>query len=123
MRNSKGEVLEDKMNSSPVHYLQGGKTILPVIQQQMEGLRAGDQKRVVLRKAESESDDDYMFDVEIDEVREATREEIILGYALETPVEACGDDCSCHDNNAGYAIVDEGINKRTGNDNQPNMYE
>ncbi len=97
MRNDKGDVLEDTMQSSPVNYLHGSNGILPSLQEQLQGLKAGDKKKVLLSKQNSEADDDFIFDVVIDDVREASEEEIMLGYPLSITTEKCDDDCYCYD--------------------------
>src|SRR5215510_1660131 len=83
MRNGKGDVLEDTMQSSPVNYLHGSDGILPLLQQQLKGLKAGDKRRVYLFKNNNDVDDDFEFDVVIDDVRTALPEEIILGYPIQ----------------------------------------
>jgi len=95
MRNSMGEVLENKMDASPVNYLQGGDGILPVLQQQLEGLHAGNRRKVLLSKANG-ADDDFEFEVMIDDVRAALPEEIELGYPLTLITGICEDDCACY---------------------------
>jgi hypothetical protein len=97
MRNSKGDVLEDTMRASPVNYLHGSKEILPLLQEQLQGLKAGNKKQVFLRKQNSEANDDFVFDVVIDNVRKALAEEIILGYPIQITTEICNDDCYCFD--------------------------
>ena len=96
MRNGRGEVLEDIIQSSPVNYLHGSKGILPLLQQQLQGLKAGDKKRVYLFKSGSAADDDFEFDVIIDDVRVALPEEIMLGYPVQITTEICKDDCNCY---------------------------
>ncbi len=96
MRNSKGETLENTIQSSPVNYLHGSAGILPLLQKQLEGLERGDKKKVQLSK-ESGADDNFSFDVIIDEVRAAFPEEIILGYPLQVTINTCGDDCDCYE--------------------------
>ncbi len=97
MRNGKGDVLEDTMQSTPVNYLHGSSGILPMLQQQLEGLTAGNKKKVYLFKDDSEADDDFEFDVIIDDVRAALPEEIILGYPVQITTVICKDDCCCYD--------------------------
>jgi len=97
MRNGNGEVLEDTMQAAPVNYLHGSKGILPLLQEQLQGLKAGDKKQVLLSKQNSEADDNFVFDVVIDDVREALPEEIILGYPVQITTEVCNDDCYCYD--------------------------
>lgn len=96
MRNGKGETLENTMQSSPVNYLHGSTGILPMLQQQLKGLTAGDKKKVYLFKDNSEADDDFEFDVVIDDVRTALPEEIILGYPVQITTSICEDDCMCY---------------------------
>ena len=97
MRNSKGDILEDTMNAAPVNYLQGSTGIMPVLQQQLEGLKAGDKKKVYLFKETCTADDDFEFDVIIDDVRAALPEEIMLGYPVQMTTAVCTDDCYCYD--------------------------
>lgn len=97
MRNGKGDVLEDNMQQQPVNYLQGSTGILPILQKQLEGLKAGDKKRVYLFKENSDADDDFEFDVIIDDVREALPEEIVLGYPIKITTTICTDECVCYD--------------------------
>ncbi len=97
MRNGKGEVLEDMMQSTPVNYLHGSDGILSLLQDQLRGLKAGDKKQVFLSKQNSEADDDFVFDVMIDNVREAIDEEIILGYPVQITTAICNDDCYCYE--------------------------
>ncbi len=96
MRNSTGHVLEDTMNATPVNYLQGAAGILPLLQVQLEGLRAGDKKIVHLLKENGLTDNDFIFEVIIDEVRAASPEEIILGYPLKPAVTKCEAKCDCY---------------------------
>lgn len=97
MRNGNGEVLEDTMQSNPVNYLHGSNGILPLLQEQLQGLKTGDKKQVFLSKQNSEADDDFVFDVVIDDVREALDEEIILGYPVQITTVICKDDCVCYE--------------------------
>ncbi|HVX25800.1 MAG TPA: hypothetical protein VHB70_05630 [Parafilimonas sp.] len=97
MRNRNGDVLEDTIQSAPVNYLHGSTGILPMLQQQLEGLKAGDKKKVYLFKDSSDADDDFEFDVIIDDVRAALSEEIILGYPVQITTTTCEDDCICYD--------------------------
>lgn len=99
MYNSRGEVLEDIMQASPVNYLHGSNGILHLLQQQLQGLKTGDKKKVYLFKDSSGADDDLEFDVIIDNVRVALPEEIMLGYPVEITTTTCNDDCSCYNEN------------------------
>lgn len=95
MRNGKGDVLEDTMQLAPVNYLHGSSGILPLLQQQLEGLQRGDKKKAQLSK-EVGAGDDFSFDVIIDEVRIASPEEIRLGYPLQVTNLLCNEDCDCY---------------------------
>ncbi|SFP82082.1 peptidylprolyl isomerase [Parafilimonas terrae] len=97
MRNGNGEILEDTMQTLPVNYLHGSGGILSALQQQIKGLKTGDKKKIYLFKESSDADDDFEFDVIIDDVREALAEEIILGYPLQITTEICNDDCNCYE--------------------------
>ncbi len=95
MYNSKGDVLEDTMQSLPITYLHGSGSILPMLQFQLEGLQKGDKNKVHLSK-ESGAGDDFYFDVIIDGVHPASGEEIRLGYPLQITVDTCNEDCVCY---------------------------
>ena len=97
MRKGNGDVLEDIMQSTPVNYLHGSGGILPSLQLQLEGLHKGDKKKVYLFKENSNADDDFIFDVVIDDIREALAEEIMLGYPVQITTAICNDDCVCYD--------------------------
>jgi len=97
MRNGKGVILEDTMDAAPVNYLQGSTGILPVLQQQLKGLKSGDKKRIYLLKETCAADDDFDFDVIIDNVRAALPEEVMLGYPVQITMEICKNDCCCYD--------------------------
>ena len=74
LRNSKGEVLEDKKYA--------GAVISPLLQAQLEGLQPGDAKTIVLKKGDEGADDDFTVDVVIDDVREAPPEAIPMSIHL-----------------------------------------
>jgi len=96
MRNSTGIVLEDTMHAAPVNYLHGSGGIQPLLQVQLEGLKAGDQKMVYLLKENGLADDDFSFEVIIDSVRVALPEEVLLGYPVKIDMGKCGKDCNCY---------------------------
>ncbi len=96
MRNRHHELLENRMNGEPAVFLQGGNAILPGLQAQLEGMRTGEQKQVLLRLDGDSPEPDYFFEVEIVSVRAASTAELTLGYPL--PVEPdCGPDCECYE--------------------------
>ncbi|MEP7109238.1 MAG: FKBP-type peptidyl-prolyl cis-trans isomerase [Ferruginibacter sp.] len=96
MKNSKEEVLENTMNNQPVSYLHGSATILPLLQDQLEGMKAGDKKVLYLPAATGLTNEDFIFEVIVDEVRVALKEEVLLGYPLSANVPACDADCECY---------------------------
>ena len=96
MRNSKGEVLEDTANSGRTNYLHGSSGILEYLQLQLEGLSVGDKKIVRLPKEIGQADDDYSFDITICQVRNAMKEELVLGYPVMVETAACPVDCDCY---------------------------
>lgn len=100
MKNSSGEALENIMNNDPVSYLQGSTGILPLLQAQLEGLKPGDKKLVHLMAAPGTTNEDFIFDVIVDEVRAASKEEVLLGYPVQVNVEKCEAGCDCHSHTA-----------------------
>jgi FKBP-type peptidyl-prolyl cis-trans isomerase SlyD len=96
MRNSKGNVLENTEQTRPVSYLHGSSGIISLLQEQLKGCRTGDRIAVHLPKESGLTDDDFIFDVTIREVRKAHEEEINLGYPLPSISRYCGADCDCH---------------------------
>ncbi len=95
MKNSKNVILENTMNGSPVSYLHGSPGIQPALQAQLEGLKAGDKKVVQLKAEQGLSDEDFIFDIIIDDAREALKEEVVQGYPLKVNVSKCGPGCDC----------------------------
>lgn len=96
MKNSKGDALENTMNNDPVSYLHGSNTILALLQTQLEGMKTGDKKTVYLNAESGHTAEDFIFDVIIDNVRNAMEEEILLGYPVTTTVSKCEVDCDCY---------------------------
>ncbi len=96
MRNSKSVVLEDIMNAVPVNYLHGSGGIQPVLQTQLEGLQQGNTKIVYLLKESGLTDEDFSFEVIIDDVRAALPEELLLGYPVKMNNDKCDIDCVCY---------------------------
>ena len=90
MKANSGEIIEDIMNNKPIEYLHGGGNILPSLESVLEGLAVGTQKTFTVH------DDQLTYplhlDVVIDEIREATTEEIKSGKAGK---EECGPGCCC----------------------------
>lgn len=100
MKNSEGEMLENTMNHNPVSYLHGSAEILPLLQTQLEGLKAGDKKIIYLASEPGLTSEEFSFEVILDEVRMALAEELILGYPVKSAIQKCEEDCACYDENA-----------------------
>lgn len=96
MKNSRAEILEDNTNGTPVHYLHGSTAILICLQKQLEGLKPQDKKKIFLTKEAGGPEETFSFDVIIDAVRLALKEEIMLGYPVLADENICPDDCDCH---------------------------
>lgn len=68
LKNGRGDVLEERS----VTYLHGSSSISQVLQTQLEGLEAGQQKQIQLKKGEEDADDDFTFDITVEAIREDT---------------------------------------------------
>jgi hypothetical protein len=97
MKNSRGEVVENKMEASSKSYLHGSTGIQPALQLQFEGLKEGDTKTIYLKKENDQANDDFTFDVIIDKIRPALQQEIMLGYPVVTDNLFCDENCVCYD--------------------------
>lgn len=97
MKNDKGEVIEDMTKRAPKYYLHGSGGIHPSLQTQFEGLKAGDNKIIYLEKQDGVLDQEFTFDVVIDNLRPASEEEVMLGYAVVIDSIACDLNCDCYD--------------------------
>ena len=87
MKNSSGDVIEDTMVRSPIQYLHGAGKIIPALETAIEGMTAGQKKSFSI--SDPGLSENLHFDLVIDEVREATPEEIQNGNP------ACGPGCCC----------------------------
>jgi hypothetical protein len=96
MKNEEGEVLENTLQGEPVAYLHGGAGILEILQQQLEGLKMGDKKIVHLHAEAGLTDHSFIFEVVVDDVRAASKEEMLLGYPVQLPIVICEADCDCY---------------------------
>lgn len=88
MKNKEGEEIENTMNGSPVRYVHGAGKILPELEKALAGMKAGDKRSISIHTPEV-----FQFDVEIAEVRIATKDEIQTGFPLGKS--DCGPDCHC----------------------------
>ena len=98
MLNSKGEVLENNLDNSPVQYLHGAGNIMSALEADLEGLKTGDNKKIVIARTGNfaNMDDDFTCEVVVDAIRPATQEEIKQGSPQKlNEVENCGPNCCC----------------------------
>lgn len=97
MKNSNGDILENRLAGSPVEYLHGSTDIMPALQKNLEGLKPGSVRKVKISgEHDAQLDGSYQFDVIIDDVRMATQEEVALGKPLKPIVQNdCGPGCCC----------------------------
>jgi len=87
MKNNQGEEIENTMAGPSATYLHGSGNILPELEESLAGLKAGDKKSVTIQIP-----DVFSFDIEIDDVRIATADEIQSGKPAR---ENCGPNCCC----------------------------
>ncbi len=95
MKNGKGDILEDTMNTSPISYVHGSTSIQAELQSQLEGLKVGDKKMVYLKAKDVSTDEDFTFDITIDAVRAASEDEVLLGHPVKEKDAICGPGCNC----------------------------
>ncbi len=96
MKNAAGDVLEDTMSAVPVQYVHGAGTILPSLESSLLGLKPGDKKCVNIFTAPELTDEDFSFDVVIDNVREASDQEIKHGQPANINDMDCDAGCDCY---------------------------
>ena len=90
MKAHNGEIIENTTNSKPLEYLHGSGNILPSLESVLEGLAAGAKKSFTIHPEQLTNP--LHFDVIVDEVREATAEEIKTGQPDQ---KECGPGCCC----------------------------
>ena len=90
MKDVRGNIMEDTMNSTPVQYLHGRGNILESLESELEGLSAGTGKSFTVN--EKLWKNPLHFDLIVDEIRPATAEEIEKGQPVK---KECGPGCSC----------------------------
>jgi FKBP-type peptidyl-prolyl cis-trans isomerase SlyD len=96
MQNSRGEVLQNTIDGPSASYLHGSGGIIKSLQSPLEGLLAGERKQVFLFGENEGLEDDFIFDVLIEKVRDALPQEIILGYPLSGKAMECAPGCTCY---------------------------
>jgi FKBP-type peptidyl-prolyl cis-trans isomerase SlyD len=88
IKNNRGEEIENTMAGPAVKYLHGSGNILPQLEASLVGLKAGDKKSITIQIPDS-----FSFDIEIDDVRMATEDEMQSGKPGKE--NNCGPDCCC----------------------------
>jgi len=95
MKNNKGEVIENTMQGSPKYYLHGSEGIHSSLQAQFEGLQVGDSKIIYLKKENGVSEN-FSFEIVIDELRPALKQEEMIGYPVAINSLICDSNCVCY---------------------------
>jgi FKBP-type peptidyl-prolyl cis-trans isomerase 2 len=86
------------MEGAPIHYIQGGGNILSALEAELNGLKKGDCKTIFISKEKGydEADDEFIVEVIIDEIRQATAQELKEGLLQATRLTIdCHDGCQC----------------------------
>ena len=99
MKNSQGEVLTSLENSPVFTFLPGSGTVLPQLESVLLGMSQGEKKTVMVLREQGLAglNNDYFFDVLIEDVREASEEEIMQGQPIIAMLaKECGANCACH---------------------------
>jgi FKBP-type peptidyl-prolyl cis-trans isomerase SlyD len=83
MRNSKGEEVENHMQDEPISYIHGSGIMMPDLESGLLGLKPGDRKTLsVPGDLVTGLPEEYHFEIIIDEVRQATEEELAKGRVV-----------------------------------------
>ncbi len=93
MKNNRGEELDNIMNNAPIKYLHGVGKILPQLELCLEGMKTGEKKSFSFLN-ESNLNEEFYFDVIIDEVRMATEKELQMRKPVEKNNNEC-EGCCC----------------------------
>jgi CobW/HypB/UreG, nucleotide-binding domain len=76
MKNGRGELLENRQTT----YVHGSSAISPALQAQLEGLKPGQTKKVTIKKGDENADDDFIFEIIVENVREPMRIHLLSGF-------------------------------------------
>lgn len=93
MKNAAGEIMEDNINAEAIEYIHGSGNLLPSVEAEVTGLGIKDKKTFLLSDEKLEGE--FVFDVTIDNIRMATKEEIENGLPVKKPANECGPGCCC----------------------------
>jgi FKBP-type peptidyl-prolyl cis-trans isomerase SlyD len=87
MKNDAGDVIEDVMDRPSIQYIHGTGKIISALENAIEGMEAGEKR--VFSISDPGLSENLHFDLVIDEIRDATPEEIQNGKP------SCGPGCCC----------------------------
>lgn len=93
MKNKAGEILEDNTDTLPIEYVHGTGNLLPALENAIKGLRVKD--KISFSVKDDFNRGEFFFDVMVDAIRKATREEIEKGEPAKTANNNCGPGCCC----------------------------
>ena len=99
MTNTRGEVLENTMAGPPIQYIQGRGNILPALEAELNGLKTGECKTILISKEKgyNEADDEFIVEVIVDDIRKATEQELKEGllHHKQSTTSCSGGGCGC----------------------------
>lgn len=94
MKNDAGEIMEDTTSLAAFDYVHGTGNLMPALEEAMTGLASGAKKTFSV--ADKLLNGIFHFDVIIDNVRMATKEEITNGFPdKKFTKNDCGPECCC----------------------------
>ncbi len=94
LKNAAGEIMEDNTNAAVLEYLHGVGNLLPSLEAAVAGLGIKDKK--IFSLSDEELQGEFIFDVTIDNIREATKDEIENGLPVKKSADNnCGPSCCC----------------------------
>ena len=94
LKNDNGEILEDNTTGKPIQYLHGSGSILPLLEEALEGLQCCETKSVFIPDENLRGN--FYFDVIIDGIRLARPGEITTGKPIQRQEKNdCGPGCCC----------------------------
>lgn len=86
LTNSKGDILDSSEGSPPLEYLHGAQNIIPGLERALEGLVAGDTRKVVVAPADGYGEHDPQWVVTVPRSRFPEGEEILPGMKFRAQV-------------------------------------
>ena len=93
MKNTAGEIMEDNTNAEAIEYIHGAGNLLPSLEAEVTGLGVKGKKIFLLSDEKLEGE--FVFDVTIESIRAATKDEIENGLPVKKAASDCGPGCCC----------------------------